>query len=220
MSRRDNGHLRCGRCAMLGSLCICAEMPELQSTSRLCLVLHRDEARKPTNTGQLAASCLSGSEVLVHGREGERVVAPWDEGEDPFVNVLLFPCDESEILSETHLAAGPVRLVVPDGTWRQASKMTKRIPWMASLPRVGLPDGAESQYRLRAEPKKGGLATMEAIARAFGVLEGQETQQKLEEVFRKMTDRTLFSRGRLAKAKVFGGLPDSVQQHKPGGNAD
>lgn len=220
MSRRDNGHLRCDRCAMLGSLCICSEIPDLRPASRLCLVLHRDEARKPTNTGKLAAQCLSGSEVLVHGREGERVSAPWSEGEDPFVNLLLFPCDEAETLSGSHLQAGPIRLVVPDGTWRQASKMTKRIPWMATLPRVGLPPGAESLYRLRAEPREGGLGTMEAIARAFGVLEGEETQTKLEDVFRRMTDRTLFSRGQLPRAKVYGGLPDSVQQHKPGGDTD
>ncbi len=219
MSRRDNGHIRCGRCAMLESLCICAEIPDIRCASRLCLVLHRDEERKPTNTGRLAALSLPGSEVLVHGREGERVVCPWNDDPDEFTNLLLYPCDEAVPLSSEHLASGPVRLVVPDSTWRQASKMARRIPWMADLPRVGLPaGGAETMYRLRSEPKEGGLATMEAIARAFGVLEGEKVQVKLEEVFRKMSDRTLFSRGQLPRDKVFGGLDDSVLQHKPGGS--
>lgn len=217
MSRRDNAQYRCDGCALHQGLCLCDSIPDVGSRHRLCLVIHRDEARKTTNTGKLAARCLLGSEVLIHGHQDEPVVSPWSAAEaDAFPRgLLLFPCDEAEPLSRAHAAEGPVRLVVPDGNWRHASKMARRIEWMAALPRVTLPAGAPSRYRLRSEPKLGGLATMEAIARAFGILEGSSVQEQLEEVFRKMVDRTLYSRGLLGRDEVYGGVPEGVMRHDP-----
>lgn len=179
--------------------------------------MHRDEARKPTNTGGLAARCLVGSEVLIHGLEGQRVGAPWLTGENQHISggLLLYPCDEAEPLSARHLEQGPVRLVVPDGTWRQAAKMPQRIPWMRELRRVSLLPGVETSYRLRSEPKVGGLATMEAIARAFAVLEGAEVEAQLGDIFRRMIDRTLFSRGEISRDEVYGGVPEGVERHSP-----
>ena len=200
------------------SLCICAQVPSIEVVSRLCLVMHRDETRKTTNTGRLAARCLLGSEVLVHGREGEQTTAPWQPpgSSDIMGGLLLFPCEEATVLGPQHLNDGPVRLVVPDATWRQAGKMTRRIPWMENLPRVTLPaGGATTTYRLRSEPKEGGLATLEAIARAFAVLEGAEVAERLYEIFRIMIDRTLYSRGLLSRAQVYGGIPENTQRHEP-----
>ena len=242
MSRRDNGAFRCDKCALHQSLCICAHVPTISVASRLCLVMHRDEARKPTNTGRLAARCLLGSEVLIHGLLGEQVQAPWlqePKGNERSLaqadlaeaahgeahldrahqnisgGLLLYPCDEAEPLSQEHLKDGPIRLVVPDGTWRQAAKMTKRIPWIADLQRVSLPPGRETTYRLRSEPKAGGLATMEAITRAFAILEGPDVAAQLDDIFRRMVDRTLYSRGQLGRDEVYGGVPEGVERHKP-----
>jgi len=164
---------------------------------------------------------------LVHGVEGQVLEAPWAlqnvPATDLFLNVLLYPCDTASPLQDYAPNKGkanptgqPIRLVVPDGNWRQAQKMTKRLPWMATLPRVGLPGGIETTYRLRSEPKEGGLATMEAIAQAFAVIEGPQVYDALYEVFRRMTDRTLYSRGLLSREEVYGGIPDGIQRHVPG----
>jgi DTW domain-containing protein YfiP len=93
--------------------------------------------------------------------------------------------------------------------------MTKRIEWMASLPKVTLPAGQRTSYLLRFEPKMEGLATMEAIARAFGILEGPEIEEKLEALFRIMVDRTLYSRGKISRAEVHGGVPADFVRHEP-----
>lgn len=211
MSRRDNAENRCAECALHHPLCLCSLVPRIETASKLCLVLHRDEARKPTNTGRLAARCLVGSEVLVHGAQGQRVADPRG---DAISSVLLYPCEQARELDASYLAKGPIRLVVPDGTWRQAAKMGRRIPWMKDLPRVSLPAGEVTGYRLRSEPKEGGLATMEAIARAFGVLAGKQVQADLERVFRILVDRTLYSRGLLSREEVFGGVPAGVMRHR------
>ncbi len=60
---------------------------------------------------------------------------------------------------------------------------------------------APTMYRLRHETRDGGLATIEAIARALGVLEGGHVRSALEKVFRAMVERTLWSRGSSAPPK-------------------
>jgi tRNA pseudouridine65 synthase len=60
--------------------------------------------------------------------------------------------------------------------------------------RVALVAGEPSRYHLRNEPREGGLATFEAIARALGVLESHAVRQQLEALFARMVERTLLTR--------------------------
>lgn len=212
MSRRDNAELRCPRCHMLGGLCVCALIPSppLATRTRIVLVIHRYEDRKPTNTGRLATECLANQEVIVRGHDGEPtppIAIP--PGSRP---LLLFPHE-----SATPLVASdqPVTLIVPDGSWRQARKVRRRVPGLVDLPCVTLPPGPPTRYRLRSEPVDGGLATLEAIARALAILDGPDAATALERVFRAMVERTLWSRGQLATAEVTDGIPDGVVRHAP-----
>jgi DTW domain-containing protein YfiP len=198
---------------MLGGLCVCALMPKpcLETRTRIVLIIHRYEDRKPTNTGRLAAECLANSETIVRGHES-RPTPPflWAEGTQP---LLLFPHEGAKPLSEVAAAGRPVTLVVPDGNWRQASKVRNRVPGLRDVPCVSLPVGAPSMYRLRTEAHDGGLATIEAIARAMRLLEGHQgrrVQAALELVFRAMVDRTLWSRGLVRTTDVTGGIPNGV----------
>lgn len=212
MSRRDNAEHRCPRCRMLGDLCVCALLPSppLVTRTRLLLFIHRYEARKPTNTGLLAAECLAHGTVIIRGRE--------DRPDPPFVAptdarpVLLFPADDAVALAPTD---EPITLIVPDGTWRQASRVRNRVPGLRDVPCVTLPPGPPSQYQLRSEPREGGLATIEAIARAFAILGEPEASAAMERVFRAVVERTLWSRGVLSAAEVTTGLPPGVARHDP-----
>ena len=67
----------------------------------------------------------------------------------------------------------PLLLVVPDGTWRKARKLLHLNSALAALPRVCLPPGLNSRYRLRKAPAAGALATIEAIAAALELQEGR-----------------------------------------------
>jgi DTW domain-containing protein len=188
------------------TLCICGELPVLQTRTRLYLLMHREEEMKTTNTGRLAVFCLPGSEILVHGERERPAVCPPLSGWRPLV---LLHDDEAELLTPEHGQGEPVALFVPDGTWRQASKMRRRLPWLAEMPSVSLPPGPPTAYSLRSESKPGGLGTLEAIARAMGLLEGPAIQDALEHVFRLMVERTLYSRGLLPREAVFGGVPSA-----------
>lgn len=129
--------------------------------------------------------------------------------------LLLFPGDGAQPISNYCNCSKPITLIVPDGNWRQASKMRARIPALKEVPLVTLPRGTPTSYGLRHEPQENGLATMEAIARAFGFLEGVAIQTELERIFRLLVERTLWSRGALKDAEVKGGLPPLAVRHDP-----
>ncbi len=213
VSRRDNTQLRCPRCHVHQSLCICALIPRLETRTGLLLFIHRYEDRKPTNTGRLAAECLVNSRVIVRGHTEERSCSlDPDPGTQP---VLLFPSERAIPLSEFANSPLPVTLIVPDGTWRQASKVRNRVPGLADVPCVSLPKGPPTLYRLRSEPHAGGLATIEAVARAMGILEGPLVQQAIEQVFTALVERTLWSRGLVDANQVTAGIPEGVVRHDP-----
>ncbi|MDB4956765.1 MAG: hypothetical protein JWO36_4334 [Myxococcales bacterium] len=197
---------------MHATLCICDLVPQLRTRSKLAVLVHYREARKPTNTGQLAARCVEGSTIEIIG-EAERPLPLVDSGQA----ILLYPADDAVPI--TNFADQPVRLIVPDGSWRQASKMRRRIAGLDALPCVTI-ESAVTAYRLRAEPKDGGLATLEAIAAALRVLEGDrgpEIEAAMLAVFRIMVERTLWLRGALRDHEVTGGIPAAAIAHDPRG---
>ncbi len=192
------------------SLCICALIPRIETRTRLVLVMHKDELKKPTNTGQLATMSLVNSELHIRGREGDAATEiTWPADSEP---VLLFPHGDAEPLTAL---PGPVTLIAPDGNWRQAAKVRARVPGLKDIRCVTLPTGPKTRYRLRSELQPGGLATIEAIARAYGILEGPEVQATLERIFDLMVERTLWVRGSLSTEDVTGGIPEGVMKHDP-----
>jgi DTW domain-containing protein YfiP len=196
------------------SLCVCALVPRVETRTRLVLFIHRAEVRKPTNTGLLAALCLPNHEVVIRGHvESPSAPFAWDPAQSQ--PLLLFPHEDAAPLDAHRRDARPVTLIVPDGTWRQASKVRNRVPGLRDVPCVALPRGAPSTYRLRAEAHDTGLATIEAIARAMGVLEGAHVERALLHVFHAMVERTLWSRGEVEADEVTGGVPAGVARHDP-----
>jgi DTW domain-containing protein len=200
---------------MLGGLCVCSLIPDppLQTRTRLVLFVHRDEDRKTTNTGRLAGECIAGSEVRVRGLQHQPcptfVAAP---GTRP---LLLFPHPDATPLERVPPSEAPFTLIVPDGTWRQARRVRSRVPGLAAVPSVTLPAGERSIYRLRSESREGGLATIEAIARAFELLEGPHVRAALERVFRAMVERTLWTRGKINVAAMTSGSAFQVSSAGP-----
>ncbi|CAM2068155.1 tRNA-uridine aminocarboxypropyltransferase [Sulfidibacter corallicola] len=206
-----NAH-RCPSCKLHPNICICDHKPNLVTRTRLAVVLPWLESEKPTNTGMLAADCLANSRVVIRGRAGEPEPSVREPGYRP---VLLFPHPESQLLRAPPPDEPPLMLIVPDGTWRQAAKLRNRIPDLKQVPCVHLPPGPPSLYRLRIGSREQRLSTMEAIARALGLLEGEAVQRALEEVFRLKVERYLWLQGKLKRDQVYGGIPEGAHAHDP-----
>lgn len=218
MSRRDHVEARCAVCRMHATLCICALVPRLHPRTRLTLIIHYREARKPSNTGQLAARCLARSRVEIIGKRGQAIEAPVvHDGELP---LLMFPDADAVPIERYAASERPIALFVPDGNWRQASKVRRRGPGFCEMQCVTLPAARPTEYRLRAEPRAGGLATLEATARALGILEGAAgpaIEDAMLAVFRIMVERTLWFRGKLHTHDVTSGIPPAAIANDPRG---
>ncbi|MCY1281910.1 DTW domain protein [compost metagenome] len=167
---------RCPRCERPLTHCLCALIPHLPSRTRVLVLQHPSEVGHALNTARLAVLGLENAGLLV----GERFEPQeWQrEGYQPW---LLFPGDEACSLAE--VASGctdePCLLIVPDGTWRKARKLLHVNPELAALPRVVLPEGLSSRYRLRKAPAEGALSTIEAVVHALNALESASFDELL-----------------------------------------
>lgn len=165
---------RCPRCERPLDHCLCALIPRLDNRTRVLLLQHPSEVGHALNTARLAVLGLMNAELRVGEDFTDLDLSTWDAW-------LLFPGESAVALAD--LAERPVDrprlLVVPDGTWRKARKLLHLNPNLAALPRVVLPQGLTSRYRLRKAPAEGALSTVEAVARALDVLDAPQSHADL-----------------------------------------
>lgn len=185
-------------------------MPSINSRHQLLLVIHDREVSRPSNTGLLATQCLTNSLAWIRGVKGEEGLKYSDLADENYENFLLYPSADAQVLGTDLLPAKPIRLIVPDGNWGQGSRTASRIRAQLNVKTVILPSGQTTRYRLRKELHKDGLATFEAIARAFGVLENVQVQEQMEHIFNIFIERNLFMRGQLSREQVYGGISDAA----------
>lgn len=185
---------QCPRCQRPQSHCLCALIPQLPSRTRVLIVQHPDESRHALNTARLAALGLVNGELQV----GEQFTDLTSWLADPtYQACLLFPGDEAQPLANLAVSTQerPLLLVVPDGTWRKARKLLYLNPLLAALPRVSLPVGLESRYRLRKAPMAGALSTLEAIVVALEILEAPHSFDALLRPFEALIDGQITAMG-------------------------
>lgn len=146
------------------------------------LLLHTREASRATASGPLALRALAGSRLHLVGRRDEALDLAHLHNEGRRV-LVLYPQEGAAELSSDFLAqdARPITLVVPDGTWRQSGRATKRVPGLA---------GAEV-VRLGSEE----FDTFEALSRALGVIESQAIQEQLLSISRQVSESLHFNDG-------------------------
>jgi DTW domain-containing protein YfiP len=196
MGHRSKNALRCTRCRLHAAACVCEHIVPLALETRIVLIMHYKELPKTTATGPMALAALENSELHVHGRRGQPVELDHLHEEERRV-LVLFPQEGACTLSEAFREDDPrpVTLIVPDGSWRQASRMPKRIGAVARAQPVTLPPGPTTRWGVRRETHPAGLATFEAIARALGYLECQAVRLELEGSFERMVTATYQNRG-------------------------
>lgn len=142
MGSRSKRSERCQRCRMLEHLCICQSIPRYTLETRLVLVMHRREYKKTTATGPLALEALPNSELRIHGHQ-DCPLDLSDLNKPERRTLLLYPGDDVPILNRGFLDQDnrAVTLVVPDGNWRQAARMGRRLPVSNMLKWSGFPKG-------------------------------------------------------------------------------
>ena len=161
---------QCSRCLRPQTHCLCALIPQLDSRTRVLLLQHPSEVGHALNTARLADLGLLNAELRVGEVFEDLATLLSPPG---YQARLLFPGEDAQLIdtAEPSDESLPWLLVVPDATWRKARKLLHLNPLLAQLPRVTLPEGAVSRYRLRKAPGPGALSTLEAIVQALEILE-------------------------------------------------
>lgn len=181
----------CWRCRRPARVCYCAAVRPIATRTRVVILQHPRESDVPINTARIAELSLSNSSLHVgldFTSDRAFQAAIGNSGAPP---ILLYPGEGAKNLA-TEPPAGPVTLVVVDGTWWQASKLFKLNPSLQNLPRYGLSPAEESRYRIRREPEVHCLSTIEALEAALAVLEGKpEGLPELLEPFDAMVETQL-----------------------------
>lgn len=178
----------CRRCGRPEVVCVCSLIHVLPTRTRVLLLQHPRECRVGYGTARLAHLALPNSELRV----------ALDFAPDPVVQAVLAPGAGSYVLFPRHDAIAiaelprdqPTTLVVIDGTWRQARKLLKLNPAIATLPAISLTPRRPSGYLIRKQPADYCLSTIEAVAEALQALEPDRGPfDRLLAPFRAMVER-------------------------------
>jgi DTW domain-containing protein YfiP len=145
---------------------------------------------KSSNTARWAALLVPGCELRSWaGRPDAALLEDLGRPGD----WLLFPASGAPT-SDPALPR-PERVVVLDGTWRQVRRMLRSLPALQRLPRLSV-SARTGWARLRAAPSPDFLSTLEAIAGAVALLEGEPAAAPLDACHRALVTRALSARGR------------------------
>lgn len=142
----------CARCRRPETVCYCAHLVSLPTRTRVVLLQHPREQFMPVGTARLAHLCLPDSElhVGVDFDDDPKVQAAL-AGEDGRPAYVLFPGPNAIDIADVPVD-WPITLVVVDGTWWLARKLTKRNAALGALPQVRFTPPAPSRYRIRKSP--------------------------------------------------------------------
>lgn len=183
------GH--CVRCYLRTEFCACALIPRVETATRFVIVRHEREAYKSTNSARWAQLALIHSELWPYSGRltlDERVrtlPAAW----------LLFPAAEGEPAPEVTSEHRPRCVVVLDGTWRQVRRMLNSSSPLRALPRLTLPKTPARAAALRHSVHPDGRSTLEAMALAVALLEGEACAAPLFTMHNQVIEGVLRGRG-------------------------
>jgi DTW domain-containing protein YfiP len=166
---------RCPRCLLLRRVCLCAEIPTVVTRTRIVIVRHHLERWRSSNSGRLAHLALPNSEIIDHGGAAGVAVLPALAGA-----WLVFP---EGAPADVAPEPPPGQLIVLDATWSQARRMFRKLGALRGLPILRLPDAPMPAARLRESPSPGRVSTIEAIAGALRLIEGEAVAAPLEALF-------------------------------------
>jgi DTW domain-containing protein YfiP len=175
---------RCPSCWLQLGFCLCAQVPRIETNTRLVFIRHALERWKTTNTVRVAMLALPNAELWEYGGPEARFDEAVLREPDTW---LLFP----DVGETTEVVRPPKRLVVVDGSWPQARKMVQRIEAFRGMPRLSLRAPGLATQRLRQPPHPEGRSTLEALADALSMLEGSEKGAPLHTLHDLMAKRVL-----------------------------
>ena len=198
----------CPRCLKPAALCVCDTVVPIENRIGLLILQHPQEQAKELGTARLTALHLTDA-VFKIGLSWPSLAAALGRPADPKRWAVLYlgsmrpedfpPGRELVVLDrkgaplpEQEAALDEIEgVVVLDGTWSQAKTLWWRNAWMLKGRRIALKPQRPSLYgKLRREPRREALSTLESAAFLLSRLEGRpEIETALLASFARMLDR-------------------------------
>ncbi len=199
-SRKRKPKDPCSVCFLHKDRCICSALPSLCLKTKITIIFHAKELKRTTNTGRLALSALTNSEMRIRGEDRETLDLS-DLLIPAYRTFLFYPSDnalelDTKLVEESDT---PIQLIVPDGNWRQASKVHYRHHELKDIPRVKISTPNLMALHMRAETTEAGMATLEAIAHALKIIEGESVGKELMDFYELKLRATLEGRGQIKR---------------------
>jgi hypothetical protein len=183
MTERD-----CPRCLKERSLCICDEITPAKTRLHILILQHPQEPDKELGSARIARLALENSTMRIglswpnlskalgrpatHGNWGVLYLggkSGKSKIEPRALHRLAIVTKTGRVLNSSGVELEGI--VVLDGTWAQAKTIWWRNPWLVKLQRLTLNPLRPSLYgRLRKEPRRECLSTIESVAEALEAL--------------------------------------------------
>jgi DTW domain-containing protein YfiP len=176
---------------------VCDRIALFPTARRVLILQHPQEQDALLGTAQLLVASLPKVKLVIGLSWGNLAHALGEEGVDARRWAVLFPdreATEEQVATRKGTLLDPAALegiVVLDGTWSKAKTLWWRNPWLAKLNRMTLKPAQPSIYgRLRAEPRREYVSTLESVAAALTLCgEPPEIEAGLSRVFRTLVQR-------------------------------
>jgi DTW domain-containing protein YfiP len=208
----DTAEPICPKCGKPMSLSVCDEIVPIDNRVALLVLQHPQEQDKLLGTARLAAVSLKNATFRI-GLSWPSLAKALGRAADPKRWAVLylgslrpkdFPAGRDVMaldrkgnpLDDQEEALADIDgVIVLDGTWSQAKALWWRNPWVLKAKRVALNPKRPSLYgALRREPRREGLATIEAAGMLIARLEHRpEIETRLTENFQKMLSKLRMS---------------------------
>ena len=180
----------CPSCQKPAALCICDSVSLIRNRISLLILQHPQEQDRSLGTARLTAVHFTDAVVKVGLSWPSLAKALGRPVSDPSRWAVLYlgsakaaaldPANEivalnrkGEVADNQHTVLKRIEgVLLLDGTWSQAKALWWRNPWMLKCQRVILGPKRPSSYgRLRREPRRDTLSTLEAAAMLLAALE-------------------------------------------------
>lgn len=177
--------------------CVCDRIVQYETERRVLILQHPQEQDMLLGTAQLLTASLPKAKIVIGLSWANLAHALGEPDVDPRRWAVLFPDREApgdQVASRRGAILDPASLegiLVLDGTWSKAKTLWWRNPWLSKLNRMTIQPKQPSIYgRLRAEPKREYVSTLESVAAALTLCgERPEIEAGLYRVFRTLVQR-------------------------------
>ena len=198
----------CPRCGKWLSLCVCEDVQTIDNKIALLILQHPQEQDKALGTARLTALHFKNATLKI-GLSWASLAKALGRPADPQRWAILYlgSARAAALAHDAQIVAvnrkGEAEedqrailrqlegVVLLDGTWSQAKALWWRNPWMLKCRRIVLGPKRPSRYgKLRREPRRDGLSTIEAEGMLLSRLEEQpQIEEKLNESFERLLAR-------------------------------